>query len=66
MAHVAEWLARSISRVELPDLAVLDRFARAALSPIKVPRKYVFRLSLGRTETGKLRKHILKKSLMSE
>jgi len=29
MAHVAEWLVRSISRVELPDLGILDRFARA-------------------------------------
>jgi hypothetical protein len=29
MAHVADWLARSVSRAEPDDLAVLERFARA-------------------------------------
>lgn len=38
----------------------LDTYARSVLSPVKVPRRYVFRQSLGRTETGKLLKMTLK------
>jgi fatty-acyl-CoA synthase len=44
----------------------LDGFARAALSPVKIPRRYVFRESLGRTETGKLLKKAMKDDFMRE
>ena len=40
--------------------AELDRFARAGLSPIKVPRTYVMLQTLERTETGKLLKRKLR------
>ncbi|MES2987922.1 MAG: AMP-binding protein [Pseudomonadota bacterium] len=51
-------------RWPVPDEAALsaelDRFARGALSPVKVPRRYIFRASLERTDTGKLRKRALR------
>ena len=42
--------------------ARLDAFARERLSTIKVPRRYVFRPSLDRTDAGKLVKRRLKES----
>jgi len=38
----------------------LDAHARSGLSPVKIPRRYLFRQSLGRTETGKLLKKAIR------
>jgi acyl-CoA synthetase (AMP-forming)/AMP-acid ligase II len=46
--------------------AQLDSFARAGLSPVKVPRRYVYRPSLDRTETGKLVKRQLRAALIAD
>lgn len=40
--------------------ARLDAHARSVLSAVKIPRRYVFRRSLGRTETGKLLKKAMR------
>jgi acyl-CoA synthetase (AMP-forming)/AMP-acid ligase II len=42
----------------------LDAFARTGLSAVKVPRRYVFRPSLDRTEAGKLVKRKLRDALL--
>ncbi len=42
--------------------AQLDAFAREGLSAVKIPRRYVFRQSLERTDAGKLVKRQLKDS----
>ncbi|QNE32130.1 AMP-binding protein [Sphingomonas sp. NBWT7] len=46
--------------------ADLDRFARGGLSAVKVPRRYVFRATLDRTDTGKLVKRRLRDTLLAE
>ncbi len=50
-----------------PELAArLDAFAREGLSAIKVPRRYVFRETLERTDAGKLVKRRLRDALLAE
>jgi acyl-CoA synthetase (AMP-forming)/AMP-acid ligase II len=46
--------------------AELDAFARQGLSPVKVPRRYVFRPTLERTDAGKLVKRRLRDTLLAE
>lgn len=50
-----------------PALAArLDAFAREELSAVKVPRRYVFRPTLERTDAGKLVKRRLRDTLIAE
>ncbi len=50
-----------------PELAAqLDAFAREGLSAVKVPRRYVFRQTLERTDAGKLVKRRLREALIAE
>ena len=50
-----------------PELAArLDVFAREGLSAIKVPRRYVFRQTLERTDAGKLVKRSLRDALIAD
>lgn len=50
-----------------PELAArLDAFAREGLSAVKVPRRYVFRRTLERTDAGKLVKRRLRDALIAE
>jgi acyl-CoA synthetase (AMP-forming)/AMP-acid ligase II len=50
-----------------PELAAkLDAFAREGLSAVKVPRRYVFRSTLERTDAGKLVKRRLRDALIAE
>jgi long-chain acyl-CoA synthetase len=50
-----------------PELAArLDAFARERLSGVKVPRRYVFRQTLDRTDAGKLVKRRLRDALLAE
>ncbi|MDF2493790.1 AMP-binding protein [Sphingomonas sp.] len=44
----------------------LDGFLREGLSPVKVPRRYVFRQTLERTDAGKLVKRRLRDALLAE
>jgi acyl-CoA synthetase (AMP-forming)/AMP-acid ligase II len=46
--------------------AQLDAFARTRLSAVKIPRRYVFRPTLDRTETGKLVKRHLRDTLVAQ
>jgi acyl-CoA synthetase (AMP-forming)/AMP-acid ligase II len=51
---------------QLELTARLDAFAREELSAIKVPRRYVFRQSIERTDAGKLVKRRLRDALVAE
>lgn len=53
--------------VNEPELAArLDAFAREGLSAVKVPRRYVFRQTLERTDAGKLVKRRLRDALIAQ
>lgn len=44
----------------------LDQFARGGLNPVKIPRRYVYRKSLDRTESGKIMKRALRAAYLAE